>query len=151
MAKKDRRHFLGSMAAMVAVVAASKAGLANAITSFAPGIPSPKNALNKAVIGIQMSPHTMLDEGIEHCLDLIKSTAEVNAVFPYSHAFHTSTLGKPLRDLATNANNGRARVCKPGFVQRNCSACPQAQYESVCTNPGKFRWFNFKLQYCKNN
>ena len=102
MAKKDRRHFLGSMAAMVAAVAASKAGLANAITSFAPGIPSPKNALNKAVIGIQMSPHTMLDEGIEHCLDLIKSTAEVNAVFPYSHAFHTSTLGKPLRDLATD-------------------------------------------------
>ena len=34
MAKKDRRHFLGSMAAMVAAVAASKAGLANAITSF---------------------------------------------------------------------------------------------------------------------
>jgi len=47
-----------------------------------------------------MSPHTMLDEGIEACFDLISETAGVNAVFPYSHAFHTSSLGKPLRYLA---------------------------------------------------
>jgi hypothetical protein len=30
-------------------------------------------------VGIQMGPHTMLDEGIEHCLDLIGRTAAVNA------------------------------------------------------------------------
>ena len=53
-------------------------------------------------VGIQMSPHTMLYEGIESCLDLIKKTGGVNAVFPYSHAFHTSTLGKPIRNLATD-------------------------------------------------
>jgi hypothetical protein len=43
----------------------------------------------------------MLYEGIEPCLDLIKETAAVNAVYPYSHAFHTSTLGKAPRHLAT--------------------------------------------------
>lgn len=54
----------------------------------------------EAVIGIQMSPHSMLDEGIEACLDLIRETAAITAVMPYTHAFHTNTLGKPLRDLA---------------------------------------------------
>jgi hypothetical protein len=28
---------------------------------------------------IQMGPHTMLDEGIERCLDLIQETAGINA------------------------------------------------------------------------
>jgi hypothetical protein len=55
-----------------------------------------------ALIGIQMSPHTMLDEGIGQCLDLIQETAGINAVMPYSHAFHTRTLGKPPRNLATD-------------------------------------------------
>lgn len=54
------------------------------------------------VVGIQMSPHTMLDEGIEACLDLIQDSAAINTVIPYTHAFHTTTLGKPLRDLATD-------------------------------------------------
>ncbi len=102
MLKKDQRHFLGSMGAMVAAVAVSKAGFGNSMISVAPGFSTRKNNIQKALVGIQMSPHTMLDEGIEACLDLIKSTAEVNAVFPYSHAFHTGTLGKPLRDLATD-------------------------------------------------
>ena len=39
-------------------------------------------------VGIQMGPHTMFDEGIEPCLDLIRDTAAVNALFIYSHAFH---------------------------------------------------------------
>ncbi len=50
-------------------------------------------------VGIQMSPHTMLDEGIEFCLDLIQKEAAVNVVMPYSHAFH-GPLGKPLNQLA---------------------------------------------------
>lgn len=60
------------------------------------------STLKEPFVGIQMSPHTMLDEGIENCLDLIKDTASVNAVFPYSHAFHTRTLGKSLQYLATD-------------------------------------------------
>ena len=35
-----------------------------------------------------MGPHTMLDEGIERCLDLIQGTAAINAMMVYSHAYH---------------------------------------------------------------
>jgi hypothetical protein len=61
--------------------------------------------------GIQMGPHTMLDEGIERTLDLIAETAGVNAVMPYSHAYN-GALVKPLRDRADHGvrltdNTGR--------------------------------------------
>jgi len=49
--------------------------------------------------GIQMGPHTMLDEGIERTLDLIQSAAGVNAVMPYSHAYNGALI-KALRDRA---------------------------------------------------
>jgi hypothetical protein len=54
------------------------------------------------VVGIQMSPHTMLDEGIEACLDLIQETAAIDTVIPYTHAFHTASLGKRPEDLASH-------------------------------------------------
>jgi hypothetical protein len=62
-------------------------------------------------VGIQMGPHTMLDEGIEHTLDLIQETAAVNAVIPYSHAY-AGGLIKQLRDRAEHGvpltdNTGR--------------------------------------------
>ncbi len=61
--------------------------------------------------GIQMGPHTILDEGIEHTLDLIAETAGVNVVMPYSHAYNAG-LVKPLRDRADHGvplsdNTGR--------------------------------------------
>ena len=61
--------------------------------------------------GIQMGPHTMLDEGIEHTLDLIAETAGITAVMPYSHAYNAA-LVKPLRDRADHGvpltdNTGR--------------------------------------------
>jgi hypothetical protein len=61
--------------------------------------------------GIQMGPHTILDEGIEHTLDLIADTAGVNVVMPYSHAY-SAALVKPLRDRADHGvpltdNTGR--------------------------------------------
>jgi hypothetical protein len=52
-------------------------------------------------VGIQMGPHTILDEGIDRCLDLIQETAAVNAVMIYSHAFH-GDLRKPLPLLAAD-------------------------------------------------
>jgi hypothetical protein len=51
--------------------------------------------------GIQMGPHTMLDEGIEPCLDLIQQTAHIDAVLTYSHAFH-GDLRKPANALAND-------------------------------------------------
>lgn len=52
-------------------------------------------------VGIQIGPHTMLDEGIEHTLDLIADTAAVNAVMVYSHTYYGG-LNKPPQLLATD-------------------------------------------------
>lgn len=51
--------------------------------------------------GIQMGPHTMLDEGIEHALDLVQQTAAINAVLVYSHTYH-GDIRKPQQLLATD-------------------------------------------------
>jgi hypothetical protein len=51
--------------------------------------------------GIQMGPHTMLDEGIERVLDLIQETAAINAVMVYSHTYHAD-IRKPPQMLATD-------------------------------------------------
>jgi hypothetical protein len=100
-----RRGFVGTLAAMVAAMEVGfdtiGVGPARAQGSGKIQGPTPKKP-DLALVGIQMSPHTMLDEGIEACLDLIQDTAAINTVIPYTHAFHTSTLGKPLRDLATD-------------------------------------------------
>src|SRR5579872_5703021 len=50
---------------------------------------------------IQMGPHTMLDEGIEHCLDLIQETAAIDALMIYSHTYH-GDIRKPPQLLATD-------------------------------------------------
>ncbi len=87
---------------MMAATAAAELTLRSAVLPFTSTATAQERVQYKTFTGIQMSPHTMLDEGIDECLDLIGGKAAVNAVFPYSHAFHTSTLGKPLRDLATD-------------------------------------------------
>jgi hypothetical protein len=50
---------------------------------------------------IQMGPHTMLDEGIERCLDLIQETAAINALMIYSHTYH-GDIRKPAPLLAAD-------------------------------------------------
>jgi hypothetical protein len=51
--------------------------------------------------GIQMGPHTMLDEGIDRALDLIQDTAAINAVMVYSHTYHAD-IRKPPQMLAND-------------------------------------------------
>jgi hypothetical protein len=41
-------------------------------------------------VGIQANPHIMLDEGLDHCLDLMKETARINAVVAYSHSYYSA-------------------------------------------------------------
>lgn len=53
------------------------------------------------MVGIQMGPHTILDEGFDRCLDLIQRTAAINTLFVYSHAYG-GDLKKPLNWLATD-------------------------------------------------
>jgi len=101
----DRRDFTKRMVAMIAAVEVSlqEVGVGRLRVQPAPSGPQPVPRLPEDVIvGIQMSPHTMLDQGIEVCLDFIQETAALNMVMPYTHAFHTTTLGKPLHQLATD-------------------------------------------------
>ncbi|MEI6244370.1 MAG: hypothetical protein WCQ64_04915 [Acidobacteriota bacterium] len=87
---EDRRTFMQRLAAV------GTAAAAGAIQ-----IP----ALNAQILpagrfnGIQMGPHTILDEGIERTLDLLAETARTNVVMPYSHAYNAG-LVKSLRDRA---------------------------------------------------
>jgi hypothetical protein len=53
------------------------------------------------LVGIQMGPHTMCDEGIDRVLDLIQDTAAINTLFIYSHAYG-GDLRKALNLLATD-------------------------------------------------
>jgi hypothetical protein len=97
----DRRAFMGALAA--AAFAAERTAAAHEATPT----PVPAGTFN----GIQMGPHTILDEGIEHTLDLIGDSAAINAVMPYSHAYNAG-LVKPLRDRADHGvpltdNTGR--------------------------------------------
>jgi hypothetical protein len=75
----DRRDFLKGAAALSAL--AGVAGHAGAQQRDAAARTAKFN-------GIQMGPHTMLDEGIERSLDLIQETAAINAILVYSHTYH---------------------------------------------------------------
>jgi len=104
MAQTNRRKFVKNIGTLVAASALADINMrlgANPLISGNP-LPTAFKKSPETFVGIQVSPHTMLDEGIEQCLDLCQNTARVNAVFPYSHAFHTSTLGKAMRYLAND-------------------------------------------------
>src|SRR5215469_2369863 len=74
----QRREFLAGMAASAqAQVAAPQGKLADRFNA------------------IQMGPHSLCDEGIDHVLDLIADSAAVNTVMVYSHIYHGG-YGKPL-------------------------------------------------------
>jgi hypothetical protein len=96
----DRRSFIERLAAVAAL-----AGVQDLRVAAQPAAPA--GTLN----GIQMGPHTILDEGIDRTLDLILDTAAINAVMPYSHAYNAG-LVKPLRSRADHGvpladNTGR--------------------------------------------
>src|SRR5215831_20990395 len=81
-----RRDFLKDAFAASAIAALTRDAAAQPSTRFN---------------GIQMGPHTMLDEGIDRCLDLIQETAAINAVMVYSHTYHAD-IRKPPQMLATD-------------------------------------------------
>ena len=84
-----RRDFLKGMMALPALSGVAEEAAAQA---------APPSALFNA---IQMGPHTMLDEGIDRCLDLIQETAGINVLMVYSHTYH-GDLRKPPQFLATD-------------------------------------------------
>lgn len=40
------------------------------------------------LIGVQLGPHSVFDEGVEPCLDILAKKAAVNAVFVYSQTYY---------------------------------------------------------------
>lgn len=86
----DRREFLQSLIAL---------GASAPFTSL--DVRAPRVAPRASLIGVQMGAHTMLDEGIEPCLDLCRETAGIEALFTYSHAYG-GDVHKPIEWLATD-------------------------------------------------
>jgi len=81
----DRRAFIQELAAMFA---AAGAGLSwPRPAEAAPDTRVAGQTPSRAMVGMQVGPHTMLDEGIDRSLDLIQKTAAVNTIFVYSHAY----------------------------------------------------------------
>src|SRR5215472_15290410 len=82
--ESPRRQFLKTLAA----------------SPLLPSAASPQQPPARTIFNaIQVGPHTMLDEGIERCLDLIQETAAINAVMIYSHTYH-GDIRKPAQLLA---------------------------------------------------
>jgi hypothetical protein len=96
----DRREFIRNLAALFAAAGAALGSRASADVQAAGG-QTARNAPANNLVGIQMGPHTMLDEGIDACLDLIQDTAAIDTVFVYSHAYG-GDLRKALNVLATD-------------------------------------------------
>jgi len=99
-----RGEFLKQLAAMIATVPFTGVGS----SSLAAGQPkpigvatTPPTAPPDNLVGIQMGPHTMLDEGIEHTLDLCQETASIDTVFTYCYSYG-GDVRKPLAWLATD-------------------------------------------------
>ncbi len=96
-----RRDFIREVAAVTAISQLSASASANAAGSaqreFHAGEQS--SAPKETFIGIQMGPHSLLDEGIEPCLDFIQQTAAVNAVLVYSMTY-LNEAQRPLETLA---------------------------------------------------
>jgi len=76
MRSPSRRQFLQSAAATGALAPLSR------MSAQFPKV-SP-------LIGIQIAGHSLLDEGLERCLDLVQSTCRANAIFLYSHSYYAA-------------------------------------------------------------
>jgi len=85
--KVGRGEFLKRLATVVATMPLARFGetppaaRTRAVSTVAP-VPPPDN-----LVGIQMGAHTMLDEGIEHALDLCQETASIDTIFTYCYSY----------------------------------------------------------------
>lgn len=74
-----RRQFIRTSAAVAASVP-----LAHVLSQGATAAKTPP------LIGIQIAGHSLLDEGMDRCLDLVQSTCRANAIFLYSHSYYAA-------------------------------------------------------------
>lgn len=83
----ERREFM--KAAAIAAVAGSQSSACNR-----------RGGDQDSLVGIQIAPVSMFDEGIDRCLDTLQETAGINTLFVYSQTYHAGT--KPQNVLATD-------------------------------------------------
>ena len=74
-------------------------GLALGALSSYPDLAFSKAMQGSPWVGIQISPHAILDEGIENCLDILQDRAKVNTLVCYSHTYHAS-YQRPIQVMA---------------------------------------------------
>lgn len=86
-----RREFV-KVAALASI--ASQAGVALGDPA-ADGV-----AQREPMVGVQIAPVSLLDEGLDRCLDTLQEKAAVNTLFIYSQTYHAGT--KPKNVLATD-------------------------------------------------
>ena len=95
----DRRDFILQLAAIVAAASREMSHATPLGAALSDSQTATPQDLASSVVGMQVGPHTMLDEGIEHSLDLIQRTAGVSTIFVYCHSYG-GDLRKPLDYLA---------------------------------------------------
>lgn len=93
-----RRKFIKTVAAASAVCSASPYTLAQGAA---------RSASSKRFVGVHIAAHSFYDEGIDHCLDFLRKTAGVNALFITSNSYYGAMFrpkeaqgdhGVPIRD-----------------------------------------------------
>ncbi len=130
---RDRRDFIKTLAAGAVAAAASP----NVFAQSAP------ESGGQRWVGVQIGPHSLYDEGIERCLDLLQETADVNALLVYSHTYYTADdirlkqSARRSRDGPRGTRTGHRSAKSPvrlgeaprGILQRNGASSP-------CANEG---------------
>ena len=80
-------------------------------------------------VGIQISPHAMLDEGIENCLDILQERAQVNTLVCYSHTYHAS-YQRP-RHVMADHGYGTKELSKRNLPRRWVRTSPELYKDTV--------------------
>jgi hypothetical protein len=105
-ATRSRRQFLTQSLAAVGASALARGSLAQENGEAEPTVPRP-------FVGIQIAAHSFFDEGIDHCLDLLKETAGVNALLISSHGYY-GAMGRPQHLMADHgvpkADNSKRKL-----------------------------------------
>lgn len=104
MSSINRRKFLRNAGLITAGISATPSILAGGrLKSFSGSVSAPFS-------GIQIGAHSILDEGIDFCLDLLKEKAAINTLVLYSHTYYGAENrpvsvfqdhGKGVRDIST--------------------------------------------------
>lgn len=94
-ASTNRREFLS------AAVATAAGGLLTPASMAQPATAKRDQDSGSFFAGIQISPISLLDEGIERCLDRLQEIAAINTLVCYTHTYHQS-YERPPEVLATD-------------------------------------------------